>query len=80
MVNCKVVVGMRPMVWGKDICDDRNGLYGKKIDLPIEPFIGLKIDGIANFMPSADYVFSGREHMVILGKNEDVSKLLSMIK
>lgn len=42
--------------------------------------LGLKIDGIANFMPSADYVFSGREHMVILGKNEDVSKLLSMIK
>lgn len=41
--------------------------------------LGTKKDGKLALMPGADYVLSSDEHMMVLGRNEDVDKILKQL-
>lgn len=38
--------------------------------------LGIKQDGIADFLPPADHIFKEEEHLMVIGKKEDVDKIL----
>lgn len=42
--------------------------------------IGTKKDGQVNFMPPADHIFKEDEHLMVIGKKEDVDKILERMK
>lgn len=42
--------------------------------------IGAKKNGASNILLSADHVFSKEEHLMLLGRNEDIEKLLKIFK
>lgn len=42
--------------------------------------LGIKNGDFLETLPSADYVFRGSEHIVVLGRNDDAEKLLKKIK
>lgn len=41
--------------------------------------LGTKKDGRLSLLPGADYVLSKEEHLMVLGKNEDVDKILKRL-
>jgi len=42
--------------------------------------LGTKKDGAADFLPSADHIFKEDEHLMVIGRKEDVDKILEDIK
>lgn len=42
--------------------------------------IGVKEDGHLRILPHADYVLTGREHLMIIGLRKDIDKILANIK
>lgn len=41
--------------------------------------LGIKKDGEADFLPAAEHVFAAEEHLLVLGRKEDVDKILSQM-
>lgn len=41
--------------------------------------IGIKADGTMHLMPGADYIFTNEEHLMVMGKNADISTLLKKL-
>lgn len=41
--------------------------------------LAVKKDGITDALPDAEYVFSGEEHLMLFGKDEDMQKLMKIV-
>ena len=42
--------------------------------------LGTKVDGVTNLLPMASHVFDEKEHLMVIGTNSDVEKLLKKYK
>ena len=42
--------------------------------------LGTKTDGKTNLMPSADYVIRAEDHLLAIGRKQDIEKILKVMK